>query len=109
MFAFVDDYSRVIVGRRFGFAEDTVRLAAALRPALSARGVPESVYVDNGSDFVDIWLQRACASLAIRLTHSKPGRRQGRTACHGPSLAMLAHAFLAIMAADAPWQKGQQK
>ncbi|MFD7342290.1 helix-turn-helix domain-containing protein [Streptomyces violascens] len=62
----------------FGFAEDTVRLAAALRPALSARGVPESIYVDNGSAFVDTWLLRACASLAIRLTHSRPGRPQGR-------------------------------
>ena len=31
---------------RFGFAEDTIRLAAALRPALQARGVPEHVYVD---------------------------------------------------------------
>lgn len=66
------------MGHRFGFAEDTVRLAAALRPALSARGVPESIYVDNGSAFVDTWLLRACASLAIRLTHSKPGRPQGR-------------------------------
>ena len=26
---------------RFGFAEDAVRLAAALRPALESRGVPE--------------------------------------------------------------------
>jgi putative transposase len=36
----------MIVGGRWGFAEDTVRLAAALRPALASRGVPESVYVD---------------------------------------------------------------
>ncbi|MFE5826604.1 DDE-type integrase/transposase/recombinase [Streptomyces erythrochromogenes] len=78
LFAFVDDHSRAIVGHRFGFAEDTVRLAAALRPSLAARGVPESVYVDNGTAFVDTWLLRACASLAIRLTHSKPGRPQGR-------------------------------
>ncbi|MGY3678379.1 hypothetical protein ACVWXU_002002 [Streptomyces sp. TE33382] len=40
LFAFIDDHSRAIVGHWFGFAEDTVRLAAALRPALSARGVP---------------------------------------------------------------------
>ncbi|MER6320216.1 DDE-type integrase/transposase/recombinase [Streptomyces sp. NPDC001581] len=78
LFAFIDDHSRAIVGHRFGFAKDTVRLAAALRPALSARGVPESIYVDNGSAFVDTWLLRACASLAVRLTHSKPGRPQGR-------------------------------
>ena len=45
LFAFIDDHSRVIVGHRWGFAEDTVRLAAALRPALAARGVPGSVYV----------------------------------------------------------------
>jgi putative transposase len=78
LFAFLDDHSRMIVGARWGFAEDTVRLAAALRPALAARGVPEAVYVDNGSAFVDAWLLRACAHLGIKLTHSTPGRPQGR-------------------------------
>lgn len=78
LFAFIDDHSRAVVGHRWGFAEDTVRLAAALRPALAARGVPEAVYVDNGSAFVDAWLLRACAKLGVRLTHSAPGRPQGR-------------------------------
>lgn len=78
LFAFLDDHSRMIVGHRWGFAEDTVRLAAALRPALAARGVPEAIYVDNGSAFVDAWLLRACAKLGIKLTHSTPGRPQGR-------------------------------
>jgi transposase InsO family protein len=78
LFAFLDDHSRAIVGHRFGFAEDTVRLAAALRPALASRGVPEGIYVDNGSAFVDAWLLRACAKLGIRLVHSTPGRPQGR-------------------------------
>ncbi|WP_445186884.1 DDE-type integrase/transposase/recombinase [Pseudonocardia sp. Cha107L01] len=78
LFAFLDDHSRAIVGHRFGFAEDTVRLAAALRPALGSRGVPDGVYVDNGSAFVDAWLLRACATLGIRLIHSTPGRPQGR-------------------------------
>lgn len=78
LFAFLDDHSRAIVGHRFGFSEDTVRLAAALRPALASRGVPDAVYVDNGSAFVDAWLLRACAKLGIRLVHSTPGRPQGR-------------------------------
>jgi putative transposase len=78
LFAFLDDHSRAIVGHRFGFAEDTVRLAAALRPALASRGVPDGVYVDNGSAFVDAWLLRGCAKLGIRLIHSTPGRPQGR-------------------------------
>jgi putative transposase len=78
LFAFIDDHSRAVAGHRFGYAEDTVRLAAALRPALASRGVPEGVYVDNGSAFVDRWLLRACAVLGIKLTHSTPGRPQGR-------------------------------
>jgi putative transposase len=78
LFAFLDDHSRLLSGYRFGFAEDTVRLAAALEPALSARGVPEAVYVDNGSAFVDAWLLRACAKLGVRLMHSTPRRPQGR-------------------------------
>ncbi len=78
LFAFIDDHSRAIVGHRWGFAEDTVRLAAALRPALGSRGIPEYVYVDNGSAFVDSWLMRGCAKLGIKLVHSSPGRPQGR-------------------------------
>src|SRR6266571_4488178 len=66
------------VAARWGYFEDSVRLAAALRPALAARGVPESVYVDNGSAFVDAALKRAAARLGIKITHSAPGRPQGR-------------------------------
>jgi putative transposase len=78
LFAFLDDHSRAVMAARFGFAEDTIRLAAALRPALASRGVPEHVYVDNGSAFVDAWLLRACAQLGIKLVHSAPGRPEGR-------------------------------
>jgi len=78
LFCFIDDYSRAVMGARWAFHEDVVRLAAALRPALASRGVPESAYVDNGSAFVDAWLLRACAVLGIKLVHSRPGRPQGR-------------------------------
>ena len=74
LFAFLDDHSRLLPGYRWGYAEDTVRLAAALRPALASRGVPKAVYVDNGSAYVDRWLLRACAKLGVRLVHSTPGR-----------------------------------
>jgi putative transposase len=78
LFCFLDDRSRAVMAARFGYHEDVVRLAAALRPALAARGVPEFIYVDNGSAFVDSWLLRGCASLGIKLVHSTPGRPQGR-------------------------------
>ena len=48
LFCFLD-HSRAVMAARFAFAENTIRLAAALRPALGTRGVPEHVYaVDNG-------------------------------------------------------------
>ena len=78
LFAFIDDHSRAVMAARFGFAEDTIRLAAALRPALASRGVPAHAYVDNGSAFVDAWLLRACAKLGIKLVHSQPRRPEGR-------------------------------
>jgi putative transposase len=74
LFAFLDDHSRLLTGYRWARREDTVRLEAALRTGLAARGVPASIYVDNGSAFVDKQLLRACASLGIRLVHSKPGQ-----------------------------------
>jgi putative transposase len=78
LFCFIDDHSRAVMGARWAFHEDVVRLAAALRPALATHGVPGSVYVDNGSAFVDAWLLRACAVLGIKLVHSRPRRPQGR-------------------------------
>ena len=78
LFAFIDDHSRALVGYRWGHSEDTVRLEAALRAGLAARGVPKVVYVDNGSAFVSSQLLRALASLGIELTHSKPGQPAGR-------------------------------
>ena len=76
--AFIDDHSRLLTGYRWARREDTVRLEAALRGGLAARGIPGSIYVDNGSAFVDKQLLRACASLGIRLVHSRPGEPAGR-------------------------------
>lgn len=78
LFAFLDDHSRLVTGWRWGTAEDTLRAEAALRRGLTSRGVPDAVYVDNGSPFVSAQLLRACASLRVRLIHSRPGRPEGR-------------------------------
>jgi putative transposase len=78
LFAFIDDHSRALPGHRWGLSEDSVRLEAALRHGLASRGVPKSIYVDNGSSFVAAPLIRACAVLGIRLVHSRPGQPAGR-------------------------------
>ncbi len=71
LFACIDDHSRLLPGYRWGHAEDTLRLEAALRAGLAARGVPKGLYVDNGNVFVSRWLERACGVLGIRLVHSE--------------------------------------
>jgi putative transposase len=78
LFAFIDDHSRLVAGHRWGRAEDSLRLEAALRRGLASRGVPKVLYVDNGSPFVAAPLTRACAVLGIRLAHSTPGQPAGR-------------------------------
>lgn len=78
LFAFLDDRSRLLTGYRWGYAEDTLRLEAALRRGLQSRGIPCRLYVDNGSAFVSHQLLRACAVLGIRLIHSTPHRPEGR-------------------------------
>ena len=76
LFAFVDDHSRAVMGARWAHHDDVVRMAAAFRPALQARGVPRACYLDNGSPFIDAWLLRGCAVLGIKLVHSRPGKQR---------------------------------
>jgi putative transposase len=78
LFAFLDDHSRAVVAYRWGHREDELRLAAALRAGIATRGVPQQVYLDNGSAMVSSQLGRALAVLGIRLVHSRPGQPAGR-------------------------------
>jgi putative transposase len=72
LLAFIDDHSRALVGYRWGTGEDVLRLEAALRAGLMARGVPDAILVDRGSAFVSSQLLRACAVLGVRLIHASP-------------------------------------
>ena len=78
LFAFIDDHSRLLTGYRWVRREDTLRLGAALHNGLASRGIPEVVYLDNGSAMIDKQFERACACLGIRLVHSRPGQPAGR-------------------------------
>ena len=78
LFCFVDDHSRLVTGHRWTYAEDTLSAESALRRGILSRGLPATVYLDNGSSFVSKQLLRALAVLGVRLVHSRPGRPQGR-------------------------------
>jgi putative transposase len=78
LFAFIDDWSRLITGHRWSYTEDTLAAEFALRRGILARGLPSTAYLDNGSPFICRQLLRALAVLGVRLVHSKPGRPEGR-------------------------------
>ncbi len=78
LFCFIDDHSRLLTGYRFAAREDVLAAGGALRQGLAARGLPDALYLDNGSPFVSSQLLRSCAVLGIRLIHSRPGRPEGR-------------------------------
>jgi putative transposase len=74
----VDDHSRLLVHGRF-FAHENARACQdTLRQAICRRGVPETLYCDNGAPFSNAWLTRTCAVLGIRLVHSMPYSPEGR-------------------------------
>jgi putative transposase len=74
----IDDRSRFLTGHQFVRRPDAVRFAGVLREAIRRHGVPSVLYTDHGSCFTDASLQRTCAMLGIKLTHSQPGRPAGR-------------------------------
>ncbi len=78
LFAILDDRSRRLVGHQFTHREDTVRFRSVFRHAVGHHGIPEILYTDNGSPFIDESLLRTCARLSVRVTHSAPGRPMGR-------------------------------
>jgi putative transposase len=78
LFLLVDDHSRLLVHGRFFAHENARACQEALRQAITRRGVPETLYCDNGAPFSNAWLNRTCAVLGIRLVHSLPYSPEGR-------------------------------
>jgi putative transposase len=78
LIAFLDDHSRLVTAARWGYHENAMALRETLRAGLASRGYPKVIYVDNGSMFIDSALRRTCAVIGAKLTHSQPGRPQGR-------------------------------
>src|SRR6185437_5650131 len=73
----IDDRSRFLVAARFVRRPDAVRFGGVLRAAVAEHGIPKNLYTDHGACYIDVSLQRTCAVLGIRLTHSEAGRRDG--------------------------------
>lgn len=83
----IDDHSRAVAGYSvFTGAPSALNTSLALRQAIWRKaqpswpvcGIPDTLYIDHGSDFTSSHLEQAAADLRIRLVHSTVARPQGR-------------------------------
>jgi putative transposase len=80
LIAFLDDASRVCCHGQFFLAENVDTLIESLRSAFYKRGVPHSLYVDNGSIYTSREIIQICARVGCLLHHTpvRDGAAKGK-------------------------------
>jgi len=84
---FLDDATRVVPYAAFMLSENTASYLSVFKQALMRRGIPERLYVDNGSAFRSRQLALVCAKLSIALVHARrfgPRARASRSGGFAP-------------------------
>ncbi len=70
LIAFIDDASRVLCHGEFFFEENANTMVKAIKSAFYKRGIPEQLYVDNGSIYCCQEIILICARLGCILRHT---------------------------------------
>ena len=80
LIGFLDDASRVCCHGQFFLAENVDTLIEAIRAAFYKRGVPQSLYVDNGSIYGSKEIIQICARVGCLLHHTpvRDGAAKGK-------------------------------
>jgi len=80
LIAFIDDASRIIPHGEFFASEKTDDLIVALRSALYKRGIPETLYVDNGAIYTCAEINQICGRIGCLLCHTpvRDGAAKGK-------------------------------
>ena len=80
LIAFIDDASRVVMHGQFFFSENTNNMIIALRSALYKRGIPQTLYVDNGSVYTCHEINQICGRIGTLLCHTpvRDGAAKGK-------------------------------
>jgi len=69
---FIDDATRYIVHGEFYDSFDQSIVEDCLRKAILKEGLPQRLLFDNGKQFRNKWMDRACAILGIKLIFAAP-------------------------------------
>lgn len=73
---FIDDATRSILHAQVYEKQDLFCVLDCFRKAIEKNGLPDAVFVDNGSQYISRSFSRACAKLGIKKLHARP-----RSAC----------------------------
>lgn len=74
----LDDATRYILHAEFYASMEQFVVEDTLHKAIMKYGIPRRLYFDNGSQYKNQWMKRACGILGIRLIYSKPRNPQGK-------------------------------
>ncbi|MFW6364170.1 MAG: DDE-type integrase/transposase/recombinase [Spirochaeta sp.] len=72
LFAWVDDYSRRILHAQYFWDEKLPRMEATFKTMVLRWGIPEKLYLDNGSVYIAKQFARILADLDIKKIHHGP-------------------------------------
>jgi putative transposase len=80
LIAFIDDASRLICHGEFFYSETVDSLMFAFKQAFYKRGIPQALYVDNGSIYSSQEITLLCARLGCLLRHTpvRDGASKGK-------------------------------
>lgn len=80
LICFIDDASRIIPHGQFFFSENTDNMIVALRSALYKRGIPQTLYVDNGAVYTSAEINQICTRVGTLLCHTpvRDGAAKGK-------------------------------
>jgi len=78
LIAFLDDATRIVPFAAFAFSENVAAFLPTLEQAIRRRGIPERLYVDNGSAYRSHHLALCCAKLGVTLIHARAYQPQGK-------------------------------
>lgn len=70
--AFIDDSSRIILHCEAFYADNLLSLLTTFKKAVTKRGIPKKLFVDNGKVYRSGQMQFICASLGTILCFAKP-------------------------------------
>ncbi len=76
----IDDKSRLIVGGRFFYNDNSYNFQKVLKEAVARYGIPNKIYLDNGSPYKNEQLSLICGSLGIVELHTmvRDGASKGK-------------------------------